>query len=212
MKNIRLHLLLGLFVSCMSISQTTKNINYKMRLNAIPVLPAFSPNTDKILVRGSDKILKEVDRAVMFPLNPLATPDLQTVLTNGNTYSGTGTFSENYMQLSNSYPFSEKITFSADKGLEFDAGTVARSRLTHGALIFTYNGFTTSLVAPTDGNSGGGGVLTLPAVTGNLTAIMQGYPANPNNFGKLGLMMTDGTYLYICISQGVWKKVALTDL
>lgn len=205
---LTLALVIGMLTANQSVAQATKSINYKMKLRAVPLASNFSPTTDKLLVRGSDKILKEVDKSLVFQttsvaINPVPTPDLQAVLNAGNTYAGTGSYSEKYMEMNNSYPFSQKFTFSSDQGLIFDAGTRAKIKITHGGLTYIYNGFTTSLVSPTDGDVGSGAVLNLPAVSGTVSAIVQGQPVNPNNFGKLGLMMTDGNYLYICISQGV---------
>lgn len=205
-------LLLLLLLSTTLFSQSKKvsvfPINRTLKLGNV----ATGNGTEKILVRDLKGFVKEIDKSLIVPTLSVS-PNLQEVLVNGNTYSASGNYDSVYMSFTNSYPTSNNIKFTADSGISIVNSSLpsVQSRLNYGSLMLSNSTYTMILTIPNSPQVGQG-VLVAPVGSGTLTAITQGTLANPNTAGNFGMLMTDGNYLYICISQGVWKKVQLSNL
>jgi len=211
MRNLFTYLCLaiGMIATQQSAAQPNSQIqpiNRFLKLNRVN----SGTGTEKILVRSSNGLVKEVDKSlIVSSVNALQ--DLQSVLDTGKTFVGSGSFSAPYASFTNSYFGSNNIFLDANDGITVKSTIPSvQTKIAAGKVTIKEGNQETNIVATANYTPGSfSNVVNICPQNGTVPVIVNGYPAPGNNLGSFGMLMTDGNKLYICLSQGVWKEIPL---
>ncbi|QYS86295.1 hypothetical protein JJC03_15420 [Flavobacterium oreochromis] len=197
-------------------AQTNQIITKNLQLNNVPA----GDVVDKVLVRGSDKVVKEVSRSSI-----AGSPTIQQVLTSGNS----STLPINLTNASfSALSASNQTSIQGDYIMQFDfknPSTYTMMLLWKNRLEFTRPDYTyvsyednkirfwksPSIYRHIDVASNVTGALEVnfPDASGTISLIGTKAPASSNSEGKLGEIRVTPTYIYVCTATNTWVRSAL---